>query len=204
MWTHLRCAYALKKNRTYHSPYLTSIWSTIWPKGTLTWRYTADLWLGLTRTRIWLGLGVDSENGFTPLFLFQGTVSVWCCQPWQQWTLCNSLHCCWVQSWSSLSPRFFQPSQCWRLLMTVRVTTSMIILMSLLSDMLSSLLLAVNDSKMRLQNVLKSFSLKSIQISPILKIAVALIKTCKTSTSGFLQRMGFVVDKGKFNLFSNP
>ena len=28
-------------------------------------RYTADLWLGLTRTRTWLGLGLDSENGFT-------------------------------------------------------------------------------------------------------------------------------------------
>ena len=29
-------------------------------------RYTADLWLDLTRTRTWLGLGLDSENGFTP------------------------------------------------------------------------------------------------------------------------------------------
>ena len=65
MWTHWRCAYDLKKNRTYHSRYLTSFWSTIWPKRTLKERKTAGLWLGRTRTRIWLGLRVDSKNGFT-------------------------------------------------------------------------------------------------------------------------------------------
>ena len=56
-----------------------------------------------------------------------------------------------------------------------------------------------NCAALKGQTVLKTFSLKLIEITPSPKIAAVLLNTCRTSTFGFI--LSYILMRVKFHLF---